>query len=122
MEVVVEKVFRGRKFDKPVVLNAATYKNDYRLLSKKEEAEYCKVEPEQKVTLLSPEMELPPLLKEFIRKETGVEEPRMKVKYRTNIYKTTRLAEKGETPDIQFTMGVGKPHPKGLALYEGVQL
>lgn len=121
MEVVVEKVFRGRKFEEPVVLNAASYKNDYRLLSKKEEAEYCKVEP-QKVKLLPVEMELPPLLKEFIRKETGVEEPRMKVKYRTNIYKTTRLAKEGETPDIQFTIGIGQPHPKGLALYEGVQL
>lgn len=102
-------------------LNSATYKNDYRLLSKKEEADYCKVEPHQ-IKLLAPTMDLPPLLKQMVKKETGVAEPKMKVKFTPAPYKSTRLAKEGEQPDINIPINIGKPHPKGVKLYEGVQL
>lgn len=114
-------MFRGRKFDLPAKLDSATYKNDYRLLSKKEEADYCQSVP-HRIKLLSPTMDLPPLLKEMVKKETGVAEPKMKVRYTPAPYKLTRVAEEGEVPDITLSINIGKPHPKGAKLYEGVQL
>lgn len=67
-------------------------------------------------------MDLPPLLKEMVKKETGVAEPKMKVRFHPAPYKSTRVAKEGEKPDITFSINIGKPHPKGVKLYEGVQL
>lgn len=121
--VLVEKVFRGRKHENPVKLFSTTYKNDYRLLSKKEEAEYCKV-TERPIQLIDPMMDLPPLLKELVTKEKGCSDIQMKVHFRHKDApkKVSRLAKEGEKPDIQIKMGIGKPHPSGVSLYQGINL
>lgn len=106
-------------------MDSVTYKTDYRLLSKKEEADYCKL-ADRPVKIIDPLMDLPPLLKEFVKKETGQANPRMKV-HRTvsksNPYNATaRIAEEGEKPNFEIPMGVGEPHPTGTSLYEGIKL
>lgn len=120
---MVEKVFRGKKFDEPVNIRASSYKADFRLLSKAEEAEYCKQKPTE-MKLISPVMELPPLLKEFVMKETGRSDVKMKVHHKQNksSYSSARLAKEGEKPDIVVAMGLGTPHPKSKSLYEGLEL
>lgn len=117
----MQKVFRGHIFEKPIWVSVASYKTDYRLLSKKEEAEYCKTKPIP-IKLIAPHMDLPPLLKEFVMKETGNGNPKMKVHMKEKIFTFSRLAKEGETPDIELEMGLGKPHPKGVSLYEGLNV
>jgi small subunit ribosomal protein S34 len=119
VRVLAERVFRGKQFEKPVWIERVSYKPDYRLLSKKEEAEYCKLVPQQE-KILPTHMELPPLLKEFLIKETGREDHKMRIKHKPSMYKTSRLAKDGEKPNVEVTLGLGKPwSPK---LFEGVQL
>lgn len=118
---MAEKVFRGKKYDKLTTLQSSTYKADYRLLSKKEEAEYCVAVPREE-KLLAPHMEFPPLLKEFIMKETGQSDIKLKVSHKPSLENMSRLAKEGEKPTVEVAMGVGKPHPKGAILYEGINL
>lgn len=120
-KVTVERVFRGKKFDKPFVLEAATYKADYRLLSKKEEADYCKSSVREE-KIIAPYMELPPLLREFVEKETGRKDVKMKVHHKGSIMTPARLAKEGEKPNIVISIGLGKPHPTGLSLYDGINI
>lgn len=115
----VEKVFRGRKFDQPARLDAQTYKRDFRLLPKKEEVDYCKLS-DRVEKIIPREMDLPPLLKEFVMKETGNPDPKMKVFYKPAPHRYSRLANEGETPNVELVMGVGKPHPTAKSLYEGI--
>lgn len=119
--VLAEKVFRGRKYDKLSRLESATYKADFRLLSKKEEAEYCVVAPREE-KLIAPYMEFPPLLKEFIMKETGRSDVKLKVAHKPNPESISRLAKEGENPTVEVAMGIGKPHPSGAILYEGLNI
>lgn len=65
-------------------------------------------------------MEFPPLLKEFVMKETGKSDVKMKVKIDESMYKIVRTAREGETPNVELVMGVGKPHPSAKSLYEGL--
>lgn len=68
--------------------------------------------------ILANAIDFPPLLREFIRQETGTEEPKMKVHHKLNHNKLARLAKEDEKPTIECTMGLGTPaSPK---LYEGV--
>ncbi|XP_055913331.1 uncharacterized protein LOC129946970 [Eupeodes corollae] len=116
VRVTIERTFRGVTQPKPVVIYSTTYKADYRLIPKDEEAEYCKSAVQQKEMILPNEIEFPPLLREFVREETGNENPMMKVHFKKNINKLARLAEPGEKPNIEISMGLGKPvSPK---LYE----
>lgn len=115
----VEKVFRGKQYPKPFCIHAVSYKEDYRLLSKKEEAEYCKLANREE-KILPREMELPPLLKAFVIKETGQTDVKMPVKIRKSPFKNFRLAEEGETPNVELVMGVGTPHPTAKSLYANI--
>lgn len=117
----MEKVFRGRKYDKPISIESASYKKDYRLLSKKEEAEYCKLGARE-LKIVSPMMELPPLLKEFVMKETGKSDVKMPVRLSKSLFSNSRTANEGEKPNFELVMGVGQPHPKSHSLYEGIKL
>lgn len=119
MKVLVERVFRGKKFEKPLLIESASYKTDYRLLSKKDEIEYCKLVSQQE-KILPTHMEVPPLLKEFLIKETGRDEHMMKIHYKPSMYKTSRIAKEGEKPNIEVNLGLGKP--ASPSLYEGIQL
>lgn len=92
------------------------------LLSKKDEAEYCKIVDTREERIIAPLMELPPLLKEFVQKETGRQDVKMKVNFKTNPYKTARLASEGEKPNIEIPIGVGKPDPTGAVLYKGINI
>ncbi|CAG9801476.1 unnamed protein product [Chironomus riparius] len=122
IRVLVEKVFRGRKYDKPVWIEGASYKTDYRLLSKKEEADYCKVQTteHENIKLIDPKMEFPPLLKEFLIKETGNKDIKLDVFLKRGHNKFYKLAKEGETPNITIPMNIGKPASQKL--YKGLDL
>lgn len=119
---MVEKVFRGRKYDKPVWIEGASYKTDYRLLSKKEEAEYCKIEKKESenIKLIDPKMEFPPLLKEFLVKETGNKDIKLDVFFKRGHNKFYKLAKEGEKPNVTIPMNIGKPASQSL--YKGLDL
>lgn len=117
----MEKVFRGKKYDKPVAIEMSSHKPDFKLLPRREEADYCKlVDREEKI--IAPFMDLPPLLREFIEKETGRKDIKMKVHHKEAMFNNARLAKEGEKPNVEVVMGLGKPHPKGVHLYEGLNL
>lgn len=114
--MTVEKTFRGVTGLKPVEIFSSSYKADFKLIPKDEEAEYCKSVQTKKELLISSEMEMPPLLREFISDETKQINPKMKVHFKENINKFSRLAKKGEKPNIEIPIGLGTPvSPK---LYE----
>ncbi|KAL5292015.1 MRPS34 family protein [Megaselia abdita] len=116
VKVTVEKTFRGVTSQKPVVIFSSSYKADFKLIPKDEEAEYCKVSNTKKQVILSPEMDLPPLLREFVIDETKQTNPRMKVHFKENLNKLSRLAKEGEKPNLEVPIGLGTPvSPK---LYE----
>lgn len=116
MKVTVERTFRGVTSPKPVVIFSSSYKPDFRLIPKDEEAEYCKVLNNRKETILAPEIDLPPLLREFVSDETKEANPRMKLHFKTNVNKLSRVAKEGEKPTIEIPIGLGTPlSPK---LYE----
>lgn len=117
----VKKTFRGRTSPKLVEICSTSYKADYQLIPKADESKYCtgvKSPTEQRI--LPPTIELPPLLREFIEKETGNSNPELKVKIKANREKIARVAQDGETPTIPLTMGLGKP--SSLRLYKGLNL
>lgn len=71
VRVLVEKTFRGKLLPKPITLESASYKTDYKLIPKDEEANYCKyISSDTQTRILPRTMEFPPLLKEMILKET----------------------------------------------------
>jgi small subunit ribosomal protein S34 len=121
VKVWVEKVFRGKKFDKPIQIELSSHKPDFKLLSKKEEASYCTPTTRQE-TILPYDMELPPLLREFVEKETGKKDARIKIHHKNSTFNNTRFAKKGEEANVEITMGLGKPHPIAMGLYQGVDL
>lgn len=108
MKVTVEKTFRGRTYPKLVEINSVSYKADYRLLHKHEEESYCKAVPrEEKV--IPREIDLPPLLREFVQKETGKDAPKIAIKLKPGHNNIYRLANEGEKPTVDVSMGIGNP-------------
>lgn len=97
---------------------SASYKTDYRLLSKSEESDYCKI-VDCKEKILPNTMDFPPLLKHFLMQETGKTEAELKLKvvHKEGRDKISRLAKDGETPNINLSINVGKPSSANL--YEG---
>lgn len=108
-------------YDKQFVIESASYKSDYKLLSKEEEASYCKTIP-IKVKLIDPFMDLPPLLRELVSKETKEKNPQMKVKLNDSRFTHSRIAEEGETPDVRLQMGLGEPAEGSRHLYDGCKI
>ena len=105
-------------------MDSVTYKKDYILLSKQEEAEYCQTSSRE-IKLFDQFMDLPPLLKEFVMKETGRSDVKMRVQYKDKTwagYTHSRLAKEGEKPNMKIPLGIGKPHPTAASLYEGVKI
>ncbi|XP_058462638.1 small ribosomal subunit protein mS34 [Malaya genurostris] len=113
VRVTVEKTFRGRTYPKLVVIESVSYKADYRLLPKHEEESYCRT-VERQEGIVSREIELPPLLREFVHKETGKINPKIPVKIKPGHNNIYRLAKEGETPTIEIPMGLGKPASPNL--------
>jgi small subunit ribosomal protein S34 len=122
IKVMAEKVFRGRKYEKLVQIEGASYKTDYRLLSKKEEETYCQVlcSQTEKIKLIAPQMDFPPLLKEFLTKETGKNDIKMRVYLKKSHNKNHRLAQEGEKADVVIPIDIG--NVVSPSLFEGLQV
>ncbi|KFB48790.1 AGAP006953-PA-like protein [Anopheles sinensis] len=113
VRVTVEKTFRGQKSPNLVQIESVSYKADYRLLAKHEEASYCKlVERQEKI--FPREIDLPPLLKEFVARETGMPAPKVPIKLKVGRESRYRVAEGNEQPTVQVTMNIGKPASPSL--------
>lgn len=120
MKVTVEKTFRGRTNPQLVEIYSASYKADYRLIPKSEENAFCKPIEKIEERILPQTIEFPPLLREFIVRETGNANPLLRVKIKSNREKIARVAKNGEKPTIALTMGLGKPcSPR---LYKGLDI
>lgn len=68
----MENTFRGKLDPKPVLIERASYKCDYRLIPKDEEAIYTSktdTKPENTTRILPRTMEFPPLLKELVARD-----------------------------------------------------
>lgn len=116
VKVTVEKTFRGVTAAKPVIIFSSSYKADFKLIPISIEATYCKVSQDKKEVIISQEMDLPPLLREFISDETKQANPKMKTHFKENVNKISRLAKDGEKPTLEIPIGLGVPvSPK---LYE----
>ncbi|XP_022901944.2 small ribosomal subunit protein mS34 [Onthophagus taurus] len=132
VKVLVEKTFRGVKSPNLATIESSSYKTDYRLLSKDEEAEYCKIEkkPEVQMKILPRTMALPPLLKEVIIREMKADgkivkdEPMIEIVYNRHVIKNkkinTRIANEGEKPNVEINIGLGKPSCSRL--YKGLEI
>ncbi|XP_028167256.1 uncharacterized protein LOC114357708 [Ostrinia furnacalis] len=129
VRIWVEKTFRGRKLPTLTEIYRTSYKPDYKLIPKNEEAKLlASVTKEHNFpeVILPTTIEMPPLMKQFIVKDhekKGLETMKeyvMPLSYNKSPNRVLRIAEPGEQPTVQFTMGLGKP--VSLSLYEGVQL
>ncbi|KAL9699498.1 hypothetical protein quinque_002939 [Culex quinquefasciatus] len=113
VKVTVEKTFRGRKYPKLVEIDSVSYKADYRLLHKHEEEAYCQGQARAEKIIPS-EIDLPPLLREFVQRETGKVDPKIVVKMKPGHNSIYRLAREGEKPNVNISMGLGKPASPSL--------
>ncbi|KAJ8958160.1 hypothetical protein NQ318_006099 [Aromia moschata] len=126
VRVWVERTFRGKTDPQPVVIESASYKADYKLIPKDEEEDYCRIVRKLEGGILPKTIEFPPILKELILRDAGAkegttEEPRLELVYnRKSLRNRYRIAEDGEQPTVNFTMGLGKP--VSPSLYEGIKL
>lgn len=121
-----EKVFRGKRYP-DLIIKSASYKADYRLIPKDEEAEYCKLIDVKKEEKIFPAtMSFPPLMRELILREAKAngeelkEEPQLEIKYKMGVNNHIRVAKKGETPNVEFSTALGTP--AAPSLYKGIQL
>ncbi|KAG0723393.1 28S ribosomal protein S34, mitochondrial [Chionoecetes opilio] len=115
---LLERVFRGRH-EGVVDISKVSYKADFRLIHKHEEAAYIEAYKNCKtpdITLISPVVEMPPLLK-MVAERDGHAAKDLKIKLHKTA-KTCRLAQEGEVPTKVYNMGLGTP--VSPALYEGV--
>lgn len=130
IRVWAEKTFRGKRYPEPVIIEPASYKTDYRLLPKDEEAEYCRLD--QPIEILSQSRilpkttDFPPLLKKLIIQESiarGVPnpDPKLEIVYAKNTLNLNyRIAKEGEIPTVDFQSGLGTP--ASPSLYENINL
>lgn len=110
-----------------VEICSASYKKDYRLLAKHEEASYCKYDgPLLEQKILPRTVEFPPLLKELIIRdkiangEQLTEELRLPLKYKNDRENLARVAKDNEKPTVEVTVGLGTPISPNL--YKGVKV
>ncbi|XP_065360210.1 uncharacterized protein mRpS34 [Calliphora vicina] len=120
VKVTVQKTWRGVTLPKPIEIYSTSYKTDYELVDKEDEPKFLQNSNKISEKILSSQVELPPLLREFIAQETGQQNPMMKVHFKENDNKFVRLAKDGEKPTIQMVMGLGQPSSVAQKLYEGV--
>lgn len=107
--------------DNPITVFPTSYKTDYQLLSKKEEAIYCQEAPKE-VKILPQYIDFPPLLREFLIKETGNANPKLKFVRKNDRNRFSRVAKDGEKPTLEVPMGLGTPVKEAMTLYEGIDL
>lgn len=126
MKVLVERTFRGQTKEKPVLIESASYKADYRLIPKDEEAEYCKCKvPIQTAERILPRtIEFPPVLKQLLmtemEKKGETEELVLDVICQQGRESKYRIANEGEKPNVEIPLGLGTPASPDL--YKGINL
>ncbi|KAK5642213.1 hypothetical protein RI129_008380 [Pyrocoelia pectoralis] len=114
VRVWCENTFRGRKFPELYEVFATSYKADYKLIPKYEEAEYCKCDnPRVHNKVLPKTTSFPPLLRELIMRDMKargevVEEPQLKIIYNVSQQSHYRAAENDESPTEPLQKGFGK--------------
>lgn len=121
VKVFVEKTFRGRTLPNLVEICSTSYKADYLLVPKDQEQIVCSATDNAQPERILPQfMDMPPLLREFVERETGQRNPQMPVKIKVNREKLARIALDGEKPTVTLTIGLGTPvSPR---LYKGLKL
>ncbi|XP_046736600.1 28S ribosomal protein S34, mitochondrial [Diprion similis] len=123
--VCVERTFRGIKYNEPEYIKGASYKSDYQLIPKDQEAAYCKIEQTRPTAILARTCDFPPLYKEMlIRKMKAkgtpiTEEPKLEIQHKTSPNKLARVAEEGETPTVNMTIDIGPT--RAPRLYENIK-
>ncbi|XP_026731158.1 uncharacterized protein LOC113496197 [Trichoplusia ni] len=127
VRIWVEKTFRGRKLPNLTEIYRTSYKPDYKLIPKNEEAKLLNaVGLHETQEILPNRIEMPALMKKFIIKDhenKGLEivsDFTMPISYNHSPNRVKRIAKDNEKPTVQFTMGLGKP--ASPSLYEGVPL
>ncbi|XP_034831338.1 uncharacterized protein mRpS34 [Maniola hyperantus] len=127
VRVWVEKTFRGRTLPKLTEIYRTSYKPDYKLISKDEEAQLLQSTDHKRTEVILPNtVEMPPLMRKFIVKDhekKGLEVMKdfvLPISYHHSPNRVQRIAKGDEKPTVQFTMGLGKP--ASPSLYEGVSL
>lgn len=105
-EVWAETVFRGRRLG--VMQMESPHVPDYKLVPKSEEDRLLALpvsEPVQKI--LPRYIKMPPLLRMIVERNMKAEgasdgEPKLRAVYSQSCTQTYRVAEEGETPDVEF--------------------
>ncbi|EDV95759.1 uncharacterized protein LOC6558503 [Drosophila grimshawi] len=120
VRVTVEKTWRGITQPKPVEIYSTSYKADYELVPLSEEHKFLTNNKKAASVVLPTKLDLPPLLREYVRDETGEMNPQMAVHFKKTHNKNARLAQAGEQPTLQMSMDVGKPAPISAKLYDGL--
>lgn len=116
----MEKTWRGVTQPKPVEIYSTSYKADYELVPPEEEHKFLKNAKKVEPVILPTKINFPPLLREYIKDETGEANPMMNVHFKKTYNKLARLAQPGEKPTLQVSMDLGKPKPVSAKLYEGL--
>lgn len=106
---LVERTFRGETSKIPVQIESVSYKSDYVLIPKDQEARYLNATNQRALKLLPTTTEFPPLLREIIMRQTNqtgelrADEPKLQLKYNLRGVKNYRVAKDGETPTVHLT-------------------
>ncbi|KAJ8674086.1 hypothetical protein QAD02_005348 [Eretmocerus hayati] len=114
--VLVERVFRGLKYEFPIQMESATYKSDYVLIPKCELHKFTQCKEVWKKKSLPPTMDLPPLTALLLNQQMKMNstdnevQPKMKVMYNRTGIKTYQPAETPSEAEVpEFTLGLGTP-------------
>lgn len=116
---MVEQVFRGKKLSTPVQIDTVTYKPDYILIPKDQEANYINRTQQPTQRIMPRTTNFPPLLKEILIRQTKnlkkeSSDLKLKLKYAPLGIKNYKIAEEGETPTVNVDIGLGKPASPSL--------
>lgn len=92
-------------------MDGATYKPDYVLIPKDQEAKYINETKVPELRLMPRTTDFPPLLKKILIEKQGKDTPDLKLKivYSTLGIKSYRVAEEDETPTVDIKVGLGNP-------------
>ncbi|XP_046827996.1 uncharacterized protein LOC124428210 [Vespa crabro] len=116
---LIQNTFRGKTCE-PEQIDGSTYKADFILVPKDEEDKYLRSSETFDMKVVPRTMDYPPLLKEIIKRQKKSEkllddeDPKMEIVYRWCGVKRYRLAEEGETPTVNFVIGLGTPSSPSL--------
>lgn len=124
MIVLVERVFRGQKSPILVQMDGATYKPDFILVPKDQEAKYINATEAPQLRIMPRTTNFPPLLEEMLIQESqeegkDVSNIKLELVYSPLGIKSYRIAEEGETPTTEIKIGLGQP--ESPSLYENIK-